>query len=106
MRVLVLLAAAALAEAGTAEGMEALKAQDYAKAKEEFRTAADAGDAEAQFQLGELYLNGLGVTKSPRYAVQWYEKAVAQGLAGCSALERCRYVQEPRTRTRAAAVRR
>lgn len=78
-RAFALLAVAAAAVAGTAEGLAALKEKDYRKAKLEFTAAAEAGDADAQFQLGNLYLRGRGVEKSPRLAAQWYEKAIAQG---------------------------
>jgi TPR repeat protein len=76
---LALLAGLGAAEAGTAEGLAALKEKDYRKAREEFSAAAEAGDAVAQFHLGDLYLRGRGVEKSPRLATQWYEKAIAHG---------------------------
>jgi TPR repeat protein len=63
--------------AGTAEGMAALKAGDHRTAAKEFAAAAETGDAEAQYQLAELYRTGAGVTKNERTAAKWYEAAAA-----------------------------
>ncbi len=47
-----------------------------------FRNQADAGDAEAQYRLGEIYESGLGEPGSkPDDAIGWYRKAAAQGHA-------------------------
>ena len=48
------------------------------KAKE-YYTKAIAGDAEAQYQLGECYYSGEDVQKDYAEAVKWYLKAAAQG---------------------------
>ena len=40
---------------------------------------AQAGDAEAQFQLGEAYRAGKGVAADPETAIMWYRRATAQG---------------------------
>lgn len=37
--------------------------------------------AEAQFNLGIMYHNGLGVPQDYAQAVAWYRKAAAQGFA-------------------------
>ncbi len=44
-------------------------------------TAAEAGDAEAQFNLGLKYRKGQGVEQSDPKAAEWYRKAAAQGHA-------------------------
>ena len=44
-------------------------------------TAAQAGDAGAQFNLGLMYANGTGVLKDSAEAVRWYRLAADQGLA-------------------------
>ena len=41
--------------------------------------AASAGHAEAQYQLGLLFLAGKGVVSSRKEAVKWFRKAAAQG---------------------------
>jgi TPR repeat protein len=40
---------------------------------------AQAGDAEAEFQLGEAYRGGKGVAADLETAIGWYRKAAAQG---------------------------
>jgi TPR repeat protein len=47
---------------------------------------AEAGDAEAQFNLGNKYWNGQGVPQDYKEAVKWYLKAAEQGLAEARAL--------------------
>ncbi|MBR6902145.1 MAG: sel1 repeat family protein, partial [Synergistaceae bacterium] len=44
-----------------------------------YKKAADNGDAIAQYNIGSLYENGLGVKKNYKKAIEWYEKAAAQG---------------------------
>ena len=56
-------------------------AQDYAKAVDCFRQAAEQGYAAAQNNLGIFYEYGLGVTKDYAQAVSWYRKAAEQGHA-------------------------
>ena len=43
------------------------------------RQLAEAGDAVAQRQLGNLYRNGAGVAQSDAEAIAWYRQAAAQG---------------------------
>ena len=45
------------------------------------RTAAEAGDAEAQFFVGVLYAEGEGVPRNYMAAVAWYRRAAEQGHA-------------------------
>lgn len=45
---------------------------------EAYRPAADSGDAEAQFKMGEAYSNGQRVPADP-LAMIWYRKSAAQG---------------------------
>ena len=44
-----------------------------------FRTDAEQGDADAQFNLGVRYTNGLGVPQDEAEAVRWYQLAAEQG---------------------------
>ncbi|MSR43556.1 MAG: hypothetical protein EXS19_05920, partial [Pedosphaera sp.] len=39
----------------------------------------EKGDASAQYNLGVMYANGLGVPKDEVEAVKWYRKAADQG---------------------------
>ena len=52
-------------------------AQDY----EATRHAAEQGDADAQFNLGDMYATGEGVPQDDAEAAQWYRLAVEQGDA-------------------------
>ena len=45
------------------------------------QTKAARGDADAQYALGELYANRLGVSQDYTKAREWYEQAAAQGSA-------------------------
>ena len=54
---------------------------DYATALKEFRPLAEQGNADAQFNLGFMYENGLGVPQDYAEAVKWYRNAAEQGYA-------------------------
>jgi TPR repeat protein len=55
--------------------------QDYAEAKRWYEKAAAAGLGMAMRNLGDMYRDGLGVTKSVADARIWYQKAMAAGNA-------------------------
>ncbi|MFI4904099.1 MAG: transglycosylase SLT domain-containing protein [Burkholderiales bacterium] len=48
--------------------------------------AAKAGDAEAQYDVGWMYLNGRGVARDDALAARFFAMAAAQGLAQAQAL--------------------
>jgi TPR repeat protein len=48
---------------------------DYTKALKWYTKAANQGDAEAQKNIGDLYLNGLGVDRDITQATYWFMKA-------------------------------
>jgi len=52
---------------------------DYVKALNTFYMLAKNDDAKAQYNVGFIYANGLGVEKNLMLAQQWYEKAAKQG---------------------------
>ncbi|MCC7393335.1 MAG: SPOR domain-containing protein [Sphingomonadaceae bacterium] len=60
-------------------GVEAWQAGDYARALREWRPAAVAGDADAQFNLGQAYKLGRGVNADLGQAADWFRRAAAQG---------------------------
>jgi hypothetical protein len=70
---------AASGAAVTGNPLEAFNAGDYALAAKLWRSLADLGDAEAQFSLGYLYEQGLGVAKDVDQAVLLYRRAAEQG---------------------------
>jgi TPR repeat protein len=53
--------------------------QDYKKAFILFSKAAQAGNAQAQFNLGALYDMGLGCEEDKEKAIEWCRKAAFQG---------------------------
>ncbi len=55
--------------------------QDYAKALQWWRKAAEQGIAVAGYLLGVMYDNGEGVPQNYAEAVKWYRKAAEQGVA-------------------------
>ena len=63
------------------EAVAAYERSDYATAMRGFRVHAEQGHAEAQFDLGVMYANSLGVPENDIEAVKWYRKAAEQGLA-------------------------
>ena len=74
-----LLAPAAFA-AEFGEGKKAMNRGDYAAALEIWRPLAEKGDADAQYNLGHLYRQGLGVPKDLAQAAWWYAKAAGRGV--------------------------
>ena len=75
------LAAAVGAGAASADvpaGIAAWQAGDYARAVTEWRPLAEAGDPDAQFNLGQAYRLGRGVPQDLRFAEQWFERAARQ----------------------------
>lgn len=65
--------------AGVKEGVDAWQAGNYTKAIQEWRSPADKGDADAQFNLGQAYKLGRGVKQDMAAAQSWYLKAAQQG---------------------------
>ena len=63
------------------KGKEYYYAENYTKAVECYRQAAEQGYAKAQCNLGVCYYNGYGVPQSYSEAVKWYRKAAEQGQA-------------------------
>lgn len=73
------LASASPVLAGVEEGVKAWMAGDFPKAVAEWRAPAAAGDPDAQFNLGQAYKLGRGVTADSAVALDWYRKAAAAG---------------------------
>lgn len=79
---LVLLPAAAMAQAGSADtARAAMQAGNYAEAYCLWRSLAASGDADAQYNLGWMYHNGYGLAIDDREAQRWWELAAAQEFA-------------------------
>ncbi len=70
---------------GIAAGLVAMHAANFAAAKARWQPLAKDGHAEAQYQLGKLYLrNGFAEISRP-YGFFWLSRAAAQGHAGAKA---------------------
>lgn len=67
------------AGADNKDGFDAWYRGDYARAVAEWRPAANAGDADAQFNLGQAYTLGRGVPVDVAVAEGWFRKAALQG---------------------------
>ena len=61
--------------------LEVLVLQGIARDVRAVRAAAEQGDAQAQYQLGQCYEKGLGTAVDSAQAVQWYTRAAEQGDA-------------------------
>jgi hypothetical protein len=79
---LFLLGAGAVAGAAPSDvkaGVDRWMKGDYAGAIAQWRPLADAGNADAQFNLGQAYKLGRGVPANAATAQSWYQKAARQG---------------------------
>lgn len=65
--------------ADNSKGEEAYEKGDYKVAFAEFTKAADAGDMNAQYNLGVMYEHGHGVKQSDLKASEWYQLAADNG---------------------------
>ncbi len=66
------------------DAVEAMRTGDFAVAYCIMRPLAEAGDADAQYNIGWMYLNGYGLRVNDSLALDWWEKASAQGNADAS----------------------
>lgn len=69
------------ASAGIYEGWAASRRGDYATALSEFQRLAAAGNFVAQYNLGIMYANGMGVPQDNGKAAVWFYKAAKGGDA-------------------------
>lgn len=53
--------------------------QNYAKAFEWYKKAAEQGHKRAQYNLGVMYAMGQGIEKNISKAREWFQKAADQG---------------------------
>lgn len=79
---LAFLALATVAKADLQAGIDAYVSGNYQVALTEFTTLAQNGNAEAQYILGIMYVEGKAVQQDYKVAMSWYRKAADQGHAG------------------------
>jgi TPR repeat protein/serine/threonine protein kinase len=60
---------------------QAYEQKDYVSAMRQYLAAAQAGDAQAQYQVGYMYQLGQGIAADPVTALQWYHKSADQNFA-------------------------
>ncbi len=60
------------------KGLAAYNSADYETALAAWQPLAEAGNADAQFGLGQMYGNGFGVMMDDAAALKWYGLAAAQ----------------------------
>lgn len=70
-----------LTRSATGQWHSRLVPTDFAEAAVEYRQEALQGDADAQFELGWLYFQGLGIPEDNAAALRWFTLAAAQGHA-------------------------
>lgn len=61
------------------EARQAYAKEEYEKVFQLVFPLATSGNAQAQYTLGYLYYNGQGIEKSDTQAMQWIQRAAAQG---------------------------
>lgn len=61
------------------EGFIAFKAGNYEQALRLWLPIAEKDNSDAQYNLGILYMKGLGVEKNEKTAFIWYKRASANG---------------------------
>jgi TPR repeat protein len=64
-----------------AAGMRAHLEKNYGQSRRVFHALAEAGDARAQFMMGTIYEQGLGVPKDLKTAARWYRLSAEGGNA-------------------------
>ena len=70
-----------VAAADFSAGLNAYQKKDYAAAAKEWRPLAEKGDAPSQFNLGLMYVDGLGVPQDYNQALSWFERSAQQDYA-------------------------
>ena len=81
MLVLMLTFTGCVPETEYEKGLRAYRFGNYKTALNLLKPLAEAGHADAQFQLGWMYHNGEGVVQDDKEAVKWYRMTAEQGIA-------------------------
>ncbi len=61
------------------DAVHAMRVGNFAEAYCLLRPHADSGDAEAQYNIGWMYLNGYGLAINDSLALEWWQRAADQG---------------------------
>jgi TPR repeat protein len=66
------------------DAVDAMRSGDFAEAYCIMRPLADDGDADAQYNIGWMYMNGYGLRVNDSLALEWWQKAADQGHSDAS----------------------
>jgi uncharacterized protein YgiM (DUF1202 family) len=66
------------------DAVEAMRSGDFAEAYCIMRPLAESGDADAQYNIGWMYLNGYGLRVNDSLALEWWQQASEQGHSDAS----------------------
>ena len=66
------------------DAVEAMRSGDFAEAYCIMRPFAESGNADAQYNIGWMYLNGYGLRVNDNLALEWWQKASSQGHVDAS----------------------
>ena len=66
------------------DAVTAMRTGDFAEAYCIMRPLAENGDADAQYNIGWMYMNGYGLRVNDSLALEWWQKAAAQGHSDAS----------------------
>ncbi len=66
------------------DAVDAMRSGDFAEAYCIMRPLAEDGDADAQYNIGWMYLNGYGLRINDSLALEWWQKASEQGHSDAS----------------------
>ena len=69
------------AYASARKGTQAFQRGKYEEALKHLKPAAEAGEADAMYVLGQMYASGRGVTKDEKLATEYFAKAAELGNA-------------------------
>jgi SH3-like domain-containing protein len=73
-----------LSASDVSDAIDAMKAGNFAEAYCVLRPNAEAGDPEAQYNIGWMYLNGYGLAMNDSLALEWWQRASDQGYTDAS----------------------
>ena len=66
------------------KAVEAMRSGDFAEAYCIMRPIAESGNADAQYNIGWMYVNGYGLRVNDSLALEWWQKASSQGHSDAS----------------------
>ena len=66
------------------DAIQSMRAGDFAEAYCILKPYAERGDAEAQYNIGWMYLNGYGLAMNDSLALEWWQRASDQGYTDAS----------------------